>query len=72
MKTFIFTFLLTAIFLFAGCGTKKDKVISEQDKKTMEDYYKQWDSTMTYEKADSFKKKEDSLHQWRDTKLKKR
>lgn len=72
MKTFISGFLLAMIFLSNGCGTKKDKVISEQEKKAMEDYYKQFDSTMTYEKADSFKKTNDSLHQWRDTKLKRR
>ena len=67
--------LLSIISLFlvmGGCNTKEsvEKKTNQDDRKDAEEFYKQFDSTITIEKLDSFKTKWDSINNWRDTKRK--
>jgi hypothetical protein len=56
----------------AGCEQDKDSIDNENkgNKQAIEEYYKQFDTTLTKEQVDSFKTKYDSINRWRDTKRK--
>jgi hypothetical protein len=64
--------MILPISFLTGCKSNEEseqKTKNEKDS-SFEQYYKQFDSTITIQKLDSFKTKWDSLNRWRDSKRK--
>ncbi len=64
--------IILPISVLTGCKSNEDipqRTKGEKDS-SIEEFYKQFDSTITIEKLDSFKTKWDSLNKWRDSKRK--